>query len=262
MSKEELDNLFKNKLQDHKREPSANAWDRLEQQLPAEHKGFIMKWWQVAAAILLLCVAGMVYWTNEPASTLATNNEEGSSPTPQEIADNAQVTTEDPGSQEEILIDPETTEKELVQPDEQIAQTTKPTKSIPGDNQETRDSNPTEKIPVVEPDNSKITEVIQDEPVVLPSEIKTAEALAVNELSEPSTNDVTRETLRISIEEFDEALLPKETPTTDAQDSTSKKSGLKKLWATVKNAPSKLETGFGDLREAKNDLLTFNKETE
>ncbi len=263
MSKEELDNLFKNKLQDHNRPVSDNAWERLEQALPEKKKRIIVQWWQVAAAILLLCVAGMVYWTREPASTLATiEPAEEVQPSPEvakmdpEQTDMAPIQEEDPDEDSSILQDPIPSTPQVAQASES-SNITKDIKEVT----DRKDRSNKNSMPEVKPENTtSLAEVIQNDPAVLPQEAEVAEALASNESSPSNSGKNTTTTLHISIEEFDDALLPDNSPTDNPTDSTGKKTGFKKLWATVKNAPATLENGLVELREAKNELLTFNKE--
>ncbi len=64
-----MDELFKNKLENHSLPPSAEAWEKVERQLEKKSKPVI--WWRAAAAILLVgALLGISYWwTGEEAGT-------------------------------------------------------------------------------------------------------------------------------------------------------------------------------------------------
>ncbi len=72
MDKHPLDQLFQKKLQDHKRAPSPEAWDRLESMLGAEPAPTARpkraKWWMVAAAVLFLGTS-LGLWQMYPVSS-------------------------------------------------------------------------------------------------------------------------------------------------------------------------------------------------
>ncbi|OYX15845.1 MAG: hypothetical protein B7Z16_12625 [Algoriphagus sp. 32-45-6] len=61
---EQLDRLFREKLEDHQEKPSMLAWERLESQLPASQSSNRGIWWAVAASASLLLVAGWFVWKN------------------------------------------------------------------------------------------------------------------------------------------------------------------------------------------------------
>lgn len=61
---EQLDRLFREKLEDHQEKPSMLAWERLESQLPASQSSNRGIWWAVAASASLLLVAGWFFWKN------------------------------------------------------------------------------------------------------------------------------------------------------------------------------------------------------
>ncbi|MEL7002023.1 MAG: hypothetical protein AAFN93_04715 [Bacteroidota bacterium] len=64
MSGKELDNLFRNKLEELEQTPSPKAWDKLEAGLADQQKKTRFPYWRVAAAILLLVSFACVFvWT-------------------------------------------------------------------------------------------------------------------------------------------------------------------------------------------------------
>lgn len=65
----QTDKLFKDKLENHTWMPSANAWEKIENNLEKKSKPII--WWRAAAAILLVgALLGISYWwTGKEAGT-------------------------------------------------------------------------------------------------------------------------------------------------------------------------------------------------
>lgn len=77
-----VDKLFKDKLEEHSLQPSAQAWEKVEAHLGKKNK---MVLWRVAAAVVLLGVltfAGL-NWNDEPVTEIA--NEEVKKPVDNEI---------------------------------------------------------------------------------------------------------------------------------------------------------------------------------
>jgi hypothetical protein len=65
----QADKLFKGKLENHSLPPSANTWEKIENNLEKKSKPII--WWRAAAAILLIgALLGLSYWwTGEESGT-------------------------------------------------------------------------------------------------------------------------------------------------------------------------------------------------
>ncbi|MFC3880370.1 hypothetical protein ACFOSV_09300 [Algoriphagus namhaensis] len=64
-----LDKLFEEKLSQHQVKPSKLAWERLESQLPKKQKPERkIYWWAAAAAVLVLIVSYSVFQTSEQTS--------------------------------------------------------------------------------------------------------------------------------------------------------------------------------------------------
>ncbi len=57
-----LDEFFREKLDRHSVKPSALAWERLENQLPQKPESNKGIWWAIAASISLLVMAGFLFW--------------------------------------------------------------------------------------------------------------------------------------------------------------------------------------------------------
>ena len=65
-SDEELDRVFKEKLENHEVSPVPVAWDKLEAQLDAVKQPKKSTWWAIAAAMPLLLGLGYLIWSQEP----------------------------------------------------------------------------------------------------------------------------------------------------------------------------------------------------
>lgn len=58
MSKAHIDKVFEQKLAEHRSEPPVGAWDKLEAQLDEKKRKKAVVWYQVAAAVAILLVGG------------------------------------------------------------------------------------------------------------------------------------------------------------------------------------------------------------
>ena len=65
-SDEELDRVFREKLENHQESPSPAAWDKLEAQLDAAKQPKKSSWWAIAAAMPLLLGLGYLIWSQVP----------------------------------------------------------------------------------------------------------------------------------------------------------------------------------------------------
>ena len=65
-SDEELDRVFREKLENHKASHSLEAWDKLEAQLDAAKQPKKSSWWAIAAAMPLLLGLGYLIWSQVP----------------------------------------------------------------------------------------------------------------------------------------------------------------------------------------------------
>ncbi|MFM8739807.1 MAG: hypothetical protein ACKOC0_06340, partial [Cytophagales bacterium] len=64
-----MDELFKNKLENHSLPPSAEAWEKVEHQLEKKSKPVI--WWRAAAAVLLVGAMGWWAYTWQTSNTVS-----------------------------------------------------------------------------------------------------------------------------------------------------------------------------------------------
>ncbi|MEK0441910.1 MAG: hypothetical protein RL403_888 [Bacteroidota bacterium] len=65
-SDEELDRVFREKLENHEASPSSVAWDKLEAQLDAARQPKKSSWWAIAAAMPLLLGLSYLIWSQVP----------------------------------------------------------------------------------------------------------------------------------------------------------------------------------------------------
>ena len=65
-SDEELDRVFREKLENHEASPRPAAWDKLEAQLDAAKQPKKSYWWAIAAAMPLLLGLGYLIWSQAP----------------------------------------------------------------------------------------------------------------------------------------------------------------------------------------------------
>ena len=65
-SDEELDRVFREKLENQEASPSTAAWDKLEAQLDAAKQPKKNSWWAIAAAMPLLLGLGYLIWSQAP----------------------------------------------------------------------------------------------------------------------------------------------------------------------------------------------------
>ena len=65
-SDEELDRVFREKLENQEASPSKAAWDKLEAQLDAAKQPKKNSWWAIAAAMPLLLGLGYLIWSQAP----------------------------------------------------------------------------------------------------------------------------------------------------------------------------------------------------
>lgn len=263
MRSEELDKLFKNKLEDISHAPSGNAWSRVETQL-SDKKGawFYMR---IAAAVLLLITfAGLYYLNIEPkdiTENSLTKNQptELIQPTP---TDTAKI---DSSAYKQMEIEP-------VNPiEDNLAEVTDTTKNKPmhsGNDikkavpvqkenlaqnmtKNQRDDGLNKKDTVM--NNATLKDLRQNKELVAENSEEGATSTA-NDAS-PNQESDSGTTLVFDIEEFD-----MKTAVTKAYDAAeeTKKTGFKKVLDFVKSVKEG-ETGLGGLREAKNNLLSIKQ---
>lgn len=265
MKDQELDNLFRNKLESIKREPSANAFDKIQNKLQKpEKKSGLWLYMKVAAAILLLISLSVVLYKTDVF--------EGSNNMP--VANNQAQPTREQNIETDHQLEeqPLLAESEAAKPEEEAIYSQQTESSITSENNEEK--------PIESTDNqenkrrSKKVQSQQQAPVTAEMEEHFAhniveEAQEIEKISEPHATTETAvasneqkekesgQTFTFDIEDFDKkAVASATTETTEKED----KSALKKVLNFAKNL--KESDGLGELRDAKNELFAFNSKKD
>jgi len=238
-----LDQFFEEKLGMDSIKPSKLAWERLESQLPQQEKKrtpFI--WWSIAASVAALFVVGYFAFTlsSKPAETqlLATTEEnqiEEVIPQLEEIQ-----------SQPIDEIPAEIEEKTLAQPEKK----TKPTNStIKKSTSSNVIATPSKLIAVAEvkPEESNSTKQFEATPIVEELNLPTLALpnLQVNQtVAKVETAKVEEPTYRVKI--YSDGL----------EEDKTLIGGINKKVEKVEGLLGKVDQGFADLQDAKNNLFT------
>jgi len=247
-----LDEFFKEKLDQHSVTPSALAWERLENQLPQtpkSNKGF---WWAVAASISLLLMAGFLFL---PKSENISEENLMAEKIQQEVIQETPTEIEKP---EIIASSPAQTQAEETQ--NSIAQPVqKP--------QTQKKSNPTTSSPTFQTSPPKLiaqtetnpTEEIK--PIIRPELKAETPQVSIPLMETPSLNQTVAE-----VKTADEPLYRVNIYSDGIKKEEVNKNLLNELGKTVSTVEGfigKVDNGFADLQDAKNNIfatLTSKKE--
>ena len=142
--KNNLDQFFKEKLENHTERPSKLAWERLEAQLPQKSKSYKGIWWAAAASLTILFTVGYLVLregdvtVEKPMLADNTTEEVIDTPTQTEIAVPAEIETEKSQNElenqqaaEETNTKPTTTTKPDSKPADTPSKTQKPQSTAP-----------------------------------------------------------------------------------------------------------------------------------
>jgi outer membrane biosynthesis protein TonB len=246
-----LDEFFKEKLDQHSVTPSALAWERLENQLPQKPESNKGIWWAIAASISLLLMAGFLYW---PKSENISQENLMAEEVQQEVIQENQPEIEEP-----TILEPSSSQPEAEETQEPTAQ------------------------PVQKPETKK-----KSKPTIAPSSqslpqnlIAKTETKQVEEIKSVERPDLKAGTPEVSLPPIETSSLNQ----TIAEANTSEEplyrvniysDGIKKeeetknlitelgkTVSTVEGFIGKVDNGFADLQDAKNNIfatLTSKKE--
>lgn len=246
-----LDEFFKEKLDQHSVKPSALAWERLENQLPQKPESNKGLWWAIAASISLLLMASYLFYPK--TDTL---------------------------SEESLMA--EEVQQEMVQENQPETEEATILESSPAQTQSEETQEP------VAPPVQKPTPQKKTKPTITPS-FKTApqnliaqtETIPTEEIKPIERPDLKAETPEVSIPLIETPNLNQtvaEAKTTEEplyrlsiysdgikKDDVNKNliTELGKTVGTVEGFIGKVDNGFADLQDAKNNLfatLTSKKE--
>jgi len=242
MSDQDLDKLFKNKLEDHSEEPSAHTWDRIRSSVK-EERGY--PWMKIAAAVIVICLAGFLVWfaiPDQPAANLSDNKKT----LPDTIVDapESNITSSESEAQGTIQEDA----PPVVQKDNALAETTENEQP-----KKAEKNQPKEVIETPMPDKPVSVEKAEVKDLIAQNEVKEP----VFEKSTPQKTQVSGQTLAFSSDDFDQA----ERVAAQVSNKEEEEEGLKKVWSLLKQVKEP-EAGFGELRELKNNILAFGNTKE
>lgn len=248
--KNNLDQFFKEKLENHTEKPSKLAWERLESQLPQKSKSYKGIWWAAAASLTIFFTVGYL--------VLREGNMSVEKPM---LADNATEEVSDTPTQTEIATPKETEETQNEIENQQATEelntkptTTKKSKSKPADtSSKTQQTSPQNLVATnevkAEPKQESFEKVeaptIEVEiPKITQAELAPVEMeKAIAEVSEPVESEPA---YRVKI--YSSGL------TEEAKD----KNLLAEIGKTVNEVEGllgKVDQGFAELQDAKNNLF-------
>ncbi len=257
MSNRELDNLFKNKLEDFEKRPAQNLWAQIDEKIEGPRKTPVFWIWSVAASIILLMLAGIIFYSNEniPGQEELANNEMNAVETKTNIAQEIDEKTNQRDKELKSEIE-EIPVESYTQKEKPIAANT-----IPSERKESyliKESN----------DQIEVTDAITNaEKVEIISPDLTGIAISSSEkVAKVEDNDATNQPPSTSkkIEKgrtlvFDISQFTKENTLANSnEEETSKFRKILKFAKEVKKG----ESGLGELRKAKNELFAMNKRKE
>ncbi|WP_439489649.1 hypothetical protein [Algoriphagus sp.] len=250
--KNNLDQFFKEKLVNHTEKPSALAWERLESQLPQKSKSHKGIWWAAAASLTILFTVGYLVLKEGDVSVekpiLADNRTE-------ELSESPSKTETTPAKESEITVN----EAENQQEAEELK--TKPTTTAPVAKPAAPTSKP-QKSQVTTPQNLVAMNEVKEDP-----KQETSEKVDVPkiEVQAPEVSDLELPSLPM-----DKAVAEVAQPAVSEPAYTVKiySNGLKeepkekniiaeigKTVNEVEGLLGKVDQGFADLQDAKNNLF-------
>lgn len=256
-SSHKLDEVFKEKLSQHSIKPSALAWERLEKELPQEPKSNKGFWWAAAASVVILLSAGYFFYpkeTNQNADNLLAEKQE------KVITENLELKSDSNPEQNSIAEIPQVDENEKATeetPDQVQEKPKTETKKQTPSNSQPKITEPTsknlialteareeekEKVEVITIEETIETKPLSEPELKLP-ELDLSKAVAVAE----KTQETEEPAYRIKI--FSDGL--KEEP--------KDKNLISEIGKTVNEVGGligKVDQGFADLQDAKNNLFT------
>ena len=251
--KNNLDQFFREKLENHTERPSKLAWERLESQLPQQSKSNKGIWWAAAASLTILFTVGyfILREGNMPVEKpmLADNTTEEVVKTPTqpeittpEVIEKPQNKIENQQTAEELNTKPTTTTKPKAKPADIPA---KPQKSQTTTPQNLVAMNETKEEPMQETIETVVTPKVETET----PEFKQAELpdlkleKAIAEASEPMEAEPA---YRVKI--YSSGL-------TEESKDKNLIAEIGKTVNEVEGLLGKVDQGFADLQDAKNNLF-------
>ena len=254
MSEKDLDNLFKNKLEEFGKAPSRDLWADIDKQLPQNKKKGGYWLMSIAASIIILIAIGLGFYLNDGA----------------EIKNETIAKNEKPVVKESAVSEKEQENKTEEYPSEKVVEETHSTTKEKEETQQTK--------PIIKPKTpSSIPEVEQHDELVADNKLEKSDENTLDEHTEVFELDQTE---NIATIEKSDATTEKEKASTNKQagntltfdindlgkkealasndtEEVKKQSKLKQLYNIAKDIKEG-ESGLSDLREAKNELFAMN----
>ena len=255
MSEKDLDNLFKNKLEEFGKAPSRDLWADIDKQLPQNKKKGGYWFMSIAASIIILIAIGLGFYLNDNTEvkieTIAKNEESTVKDLTQPVDEENDLIEELPVEKEVKKSDTNTIEKEESQP---TKPSVKPltTKSIPSTiHHEELVAEKTEekKEEIPQEQMNEVIQLDQTENIAANEKID-----ATNEKEKASTNKQAGNTLTFDINDLGKKEV---VASNNTEEEVKKQSKLKQLYNIAKDIKEG-ESGLSDLREAKNELFAMN----
>jgi hypothetical protein len=235
-----FDQYFKERLAKHEEKPSQLAWERLERQLPKKEKGMWIPIMGIAATLLLFLAVGYVVWQfNQETET--------------NIPMTAEVTSDKGDPSSEIIKGTEAEplnpiEEFTAVPEEQTKQETKPSQTpqkkatVP---KPIHKETPKELLAEIPKNDERIDEATFETPEIIIPDFDVNEAIAQNNLEEEE--EVM--TYKITI---------KSNGITEKPENQGFIAGIENKVDKIGGLLSKVEQGFADLQDAKDNLFVSN----
>lgn len=251
--KNNLDQFFKEKLENHTERPSNLAWERLESQLPQQSKSYKGIWWAVAASLTLLFTVGYLLMRERDVAVdqplLSENKTEEVLDTlieteitePQEI-EAVQPEIENQQAAEELKTKPTTTTKSNAKPADSSPKTQKSRATAPQNlvaMTETKEEPKQETVAKVDAPKIEVETPEFKQAELPPLELEKAVAEATAPVVEEPAYRVKIYSSGLKEDPKDKNLI----------------AGIGKTVDEVEGLLGKVDRGFADLQDAKNNLF-------
>lgn len=234
-----FDQYFKERLAKHEEKPSQLAWERLEGQLPKKEKGLWFTIMSIAATLLLFLAVGYVVWQFNKES-------DSNMPLTAEVkSDKNIITSEIPDKTEGEQLKPieESTSVSENKTKEEAKPFQTPSKKANGPKPILTET-PKEFVAEVSQPEERIDEATIESPEIIIPDLNVTEAIAQNNIEEEEVM-----TYKITI---------KSNGITEKPENQGFIAGIENKVDKIGGLLSKVEQGFADLQDAKDNLFVSN----
>ncbi len=268
MSNKELDNLFKNKLEDFEKSPASSLWDRIDEKLEPPKKRSPWLFLSIAASLLLLISFSYLFLKNDDIQNdnqqeIASNNTASSDSTidavkpeePIEEASKTEQVTVKSNSKEQTEEQKVKEQKSKVQPEQKQVIQLPSNNELTAFNEIKTSENKVEKL-----ENNDDVTLLKEEELTTNSSViaqnSTTDATNDESLASEVKNNKGGQTLVFDISQFENSKT-----TVAATETDKKESKLLQIFNKAKDIKQG-ESGLGEIRAAKNNLLAFGGKKE